>query len=241
MWRRTWWTWRKLILAEGEYAQRQNKTICMSKLSSGGQVFSELKQICLAYAPLSTTRLTNKAFLFALFIILWCTVVIKTNALVVTSEWTLPDICLWFKGSIGSFIYDISLEFPVIPESQTNVLCNCCVIISSDKNRRQSTTGSGLCKNSLFVHDINPHWRLRARLPEAALLKTWFQVRQISLSVQFVFWCGCAATCLTYTFMLPSTLHTNSFREEWMGFCVCRLVLYTLTFLFSFFFCKLSN
>lgn len=144
----------------------------MSKLSSGGQVFSELKQICLAYAPLSTTRLTNKAFLFALFIILWCTVVIKTNALVVTSEWTLPDICLWFKGSIGSFIYDISLEFPVIPESQTNVLCNCCVIISSDKNRRQSTTGSGLCKNSLFVHDINPHWRLRARLPEAALLKT---------------------------------------------------------------------
>lgn len=162
----------------------------MSNPSSGGQVFSELKQIHLANAPLSATRLTNHTFLFAFFIFLWCTVVFKTNALAVTSEWTLADIFLSFKGPIGNFIYDIFLEFPVIPEGQTidiaSSLSSRCVIISSDKNRRQSTTGSCLCKNSLFVHDMKPRWRVRVRLPEAALLTTRFQVRQISLSIQFV-------------------------------------------------------
>lgn len=88
----------------------------------------------------------------------------------------LPDICLWFKGPIENFIQDISLEFPVIPKGQTkgivSSLSSCCVIISSDENRRQNTTGSGLCKNSLFVHNIKPGWRPRAQHPEAAQLMT---------------------------------------------------------------------
>lgn len=243
MCRRTWWTWRKLILAEGKYAQRQNKTICMTVYEQTqfwrpGLQWAETDMP--ANAPLSTAKLTNQAFLFALCIISWCTGVIKTNALAVTCEWTLSDICLWFKGPIENFIYDISLEFPVIPEGQTkgivSSLSSCCVIISSDKKRRQHTTWSGLCKNSLFVHHIKSRWLLRAWLPQAALLMTQFQVRQMSSSIRFVFCCGCAATCPTYTFTLPSMLLTNSFREEWMGFGMCRLVLYALTFLISFFF-----
>lgn len=205
----------------------------MSKPSSGGQVFNELKQIRLAIAPSSATRLTNHTFLFAFFMILWCTVVIKTSAHAVASERTLPDICLSFKGPIGNFIYDISLEFPVIPEGQTkgivSSLSSCYVIISSDKNGRQSTTGSGLCKNSLFVQNMEPCWRVRARLPGAALLMTWFQVRQISLSIQFVlFCCGCAATCLTCTFMPMSRMWTNSLLWRMNEDLACADLCFTL-------------
>lgn len=144
----------------------------MSKPSSGGRVFSELKQICLANAPLSTTKLTNQAFLlFALFIILWRTVFIKKKKMPLRLH--LNGICQTFVFDLKvqkEMFCDISLEFPVIPEGQTkgivSSLSSCCGIISSDKNRRQSTTGPGLCKNSLLVHNIKP------QLPEAALLMT---------------------------------------------------------------------
>lgn len=40
---------------------------------------------------------------------------------------------------------------------------------------------------------MKPRWRVREQLPEADLLTTRFQVRQISLSIQFVFllWMCC--------------------------------------------------